>query len=253
MNMFKFRVEKPVPSEITQKSAKAQKTKEAILKAALEQFAKKGYGRATMRDIAKQAGVSVGNAYYYFQSKEEMILEVFVRSQRDAEIRNRETCDKTRNFKVRFLDLQFHRLDLLSEQRELFVVLTQAGIHPDHPLSPFSAEMASLRNDATALIGEAVEGSDLKVSASLRPYLPRLLWLFNLAIILFWSLDGSREQKNTRRLLELSLNLMVPLFGLTLLPLAGMFNRMVIELHDLLSSMIREKPSPTVSSIGEVN
>lgn len=233
-------------SEIAhQRTTKAQKTREVILKAALEQFGEKGYDRATMRDIAKQAGVSVGNAYYYFQSKEEMILEVFVRSQRDAEIRNRETCQRTRNFKARFLDLQFHRLDLLSGQRELFVVLTQAGIHPAHPLSPFSAEMASLRNDATALIGEAVEGSDLKISATLRPYLPRLLWLFNLAIILFWSLDNSRDQKNTRNLVELSLKLMIPLFGLTLLPLAGMFNRMVIELHDLLSSMIREKPSPT--------
>lgn len=244
MNMFKYRVEKHKLPETAQKTAKAQKTRELILKAALEQFRDKGYGRTTMRDIAKQAGVSVGNAYYYFQSKEEMILEVFVRSQRDAEIRNQETCRRTRSFKTRFLDLQFHRLDLLSEHRELFVVLTQAGIHPDHPLSPFSAEMAALRNDATALIGEAVEGSDLKVSGTLRPYLPRLLWLFNLAVILFWSLDGSREQKNTRNLLELSLKLMVPLFGLTLLPLAGMFNRMVIELHDLLSSMIRENSSP---------
>jgi AcrR family transcriptional regulator len=248
MNMFKYRVEKHMPPEIAQKTVKAQKTREIILKVALELFGAKGYSRTTMRDIAKQAEVSVGNAYYYFQSKEEMILEVFVRSQRDAEIRNRQTCDQTRSFKARFLDLQFHRLDLLSEHRELFVVLTQAGIHPDHPLSPFSAEMASLRNDATALIGEAVEGSDLKVTSTLRPYLPRLLWLFNLAIILFWSLDGSREQKNTRRLVELSLNLMVPLFGLTLLPLAGMFNRMVIEVHDLLSSMIREKPSSAGSS-----
>jgi len=246
--MFKYRLEKHTPPEIAKKTAKAQKTREIILEAALRLFKAKGYGRTTMRDIAKQAEVSVGNAYYYFQSKEEMILEVFVRSQRDAEIRNRQTCDQTRSFKARFLDLQFHRLDLLSGHRELFVVLTQAGIHPDHPLSPFSAEMAALRNDATALIGEAVEGSDLKVTSTLRPYLPRLLWLFNLAVILFWSLDGSREQKNTRRLVELSLNLMVPLFGLTLLPLAGMFNRMVIEVHDLLSSMIREKPSSAGSS-----
>lgn len=245
--MFKYRLEKHMPPDIAQKTAKALKTREVILKAALEQFREKGYGRTTMRDIAKQAGVSVGNAYYYFQSKEEMILEVFVRSQRDAEIRNRETCRRTRNFKARFLDLQFHRLDLLSEHRKLFVVLTQAGIHPDHPLSPFSSEMASLRDDATALIGEAVEESDLRVSSSLRPYLPRLLWLFNLAIILFWSLDGSREQKNTRRLVEVSLNLMIPLFGLTRLPLAGIFNRMVIEVYDLLSSMIREKSSSTRS------
>jgi AcrR family transcriptional regulator len=237
-----------MPPETAQKTAKAQKTKALILKAALEQFKEKGYGKTTMRDIARQAGVSVGNAYYYFQSKEEMILEVFVRSQRDVETRNWETCRQTRSFKARFLDLQFHRLDLLSEHRELFVVLTQAGIHPDHPLSPFSAEMAFLRDEATALIGDAVEGSDLRVTSSLRPYLPRLLWLFNLAIILFWSLDGSKEQKNTRRLVELSLNLMAPLFGLTLLPLSGMFNRMVIEIHDLLSSMIRENPTPSTHS-----
>ena len=225
----------------SQKTAKALKTKETILKAALKQFREKGYSRTTMRDIAKQAEVSVGSAYYYFQSKEEMILEVFIRSQRDAEIRNQETCRRTRSFKTRFLDLQFHRLDLLSEHRELFVVLTQAGIQPDHPLSPFSAETASLRNQTIALMGLAVEGSDLRVTSSLRPYLPRLFWLFNLAIILFWSLDRSNEQRHTRRLVEISLNLMTPLFALTLLPLSGIFNRMVIELHDLLSSMIREE------------
>ena len=125
-------------SATSKKTEKAKTTREVILKDALEQFRVKGYSGTTMRDIAKQAGVSVGNAYYYFHSKEEMILEVFVRSQRDAELRNQETCRRTRSFKARFLDLQFHRLDLLSGQRELFVVLTQAGIHPDHPLSPFS-------------------------------------------------------------------------------------------------------------------
>lgn len=226
------------------KSEKARQTKAAILKAALEQFRIKGYARTTMRDIATQAGVSVGNAYYYFKSKEEMILEVFIRSQKEAQARNGQICRQTSNFKTRFSELNFHRLNLLAEHRELFVVLTQAGIHPDHPLSPFSSEMTDLRNSATALIAETLEDSDLKVSASLRPYLPRLLWLFHLALILFWSLDRSRDQSHTRRLLEVSLNLMVPLFGFTRLPLAGTFNRLVIELHDLLSSMIREHPVP---------
>ena len=226
-------------SAISKKTAKAQKTKEAILKVSLQLFGEKGYAGTTMRDIAKRAGVSVGSAYYYFQSKEEMILEVFIRSQQEAEIRNRETCQKTRNFKERFSDLQFHRLGLLAEHRELFVVLTQAGVDPKHPLSPFSAETASLREAAIGLIGEVVEGSDLKVSASLRPYLPRLFWFFHMAVILFWSLDGSENQTRTRRLVAIGLDLMTPLFGLTLLPLAGMFNRMVIELHDLLSGMIQ--------------
>ncbi len=50
--------------------------------------------------------------------------------------------------------------------------------------------------------------------------------------LFLWSATSPRNP--TCRLVETSLNLMVPMFGLTLLPLAGMFNRMVIEIHDLL-------------------
>jgi len=39
------------------------------------------------------------------------------------------------------------------------------------------------------------------------------------------------------------------MFGLTLLPLAGMFNRMVIEIHDLLWGMVRENPAEKSPSI----
>ena len=59
MNMFKYRLEKIMPPDIAQKTAKALKTKEVILKAALEQFREKGYGRTTMRDIAKKAKIRV--------------------------------------------------------------------------------------------------------------------------------------------------------------------------------------------------
>jgi len=225
---------------LSKKTVKAQKTREIILKSALELFGEKGYHRTSMRDIAKQAGVAVGAAYYYFRTKDEMILEVFVRSQREAEMRNRETCKRTKSFRERFLDLMFNRLGLLSEHRSLFVILTQTGINPENPLSPFSAETTLLRQAAVGLIGEALDGSDLKVAGSLRPYLPRLFWFYQMAVILFWSLDESENQRRTRRLLEISLDLMTPLFGLTLLPLAGGFNRMVIEIHDLLNGMIRE-------------
>jgi AcrR family transcriptional regulator len=36
-------------------------------------FRERGYGKTTMRAIAAEAGVSVGNAYYYFESKELLI------------------------------------------------------------------------------------------------------------------------------------------------------------------------------------
>lgn len=42
----------------------------AILDAAREVFAARGYASATMQDIARAAGISIGNVYRYYPSKE---------------------------------------------------------------------------------------------------------------------------------------------------------------------------------------
>ena len=49
------------------------RTRSAIIDAALDLFRDVGYESTTMRAIATRAGVSVGNAYYYFASKEHLI------------------------------------------------------------------------------------------------------------------------------------------------------------------------------------
>jgi AcrR family transcriptional regulator len=226
---------------IAKNTPKAQKTREIILKAALELFREKGYEQTSMRDIAEKAGVAVGAAYYYFRTKDEMILETFTQSQYESEARNKEICGETRSFKKRFLDLMFFRLDILAGHRKLFVILTQNGINPANPLSPFSVESSSLREAALRILQQSIEGSDLKISSSLRPCLPKLLWFVQMVIVLFWALDNSGNQSRTRRLVEISMDMMIPLFKLSMLPLAGFFNRMIIEIHDLLSGMIREE------------
>src|SRR5271157_5967436 len=47
-----------------------------ILAAALQVFGAKGYKEATVREIARTAGVSVGALYPYFGNKERLYLEV---------------------------------------------------------------------------------------------------------------------------------------------------------------------------------
>jgi len=49
-------------------------SKENIKKAALEVFSKYGYGGASMRMIAQEAGMSVGGLYLYFKNKEDLCL-----------------------------------------------------------------------------------------------------------------------------------------------------------------------------------
>ena len=53
-----------------------EEVKEAIRKAALEEFGKKSYSRASMRAIARNAGITVGNIYRYFSSKDELFNDI---------------------------------------------------------------------------------------------------------------------------------------------------------------------------------
>jgi TetR/AcrR family transcriptional regulator len=49
---------------------------ETVVKSAATLFAQRGYHRASIRDVAKAAGMSVAGLYYYCKSKEELLFAV---------------------------------------------------------------------------------------------------------------------------------------------------------------------------------
>ncbi len=61
----------PTPSSAAT-DAKAQR----ILSGAAKVFSDKGYHNASMRDIARETGISLAGMYYYFASKEEMLFSI---------------------------------------------------------------------------------------------------------------------------------------------------------------------------------
>lgn len=70
--------------------------KEEMLKASLQLFAARGYDAVSVRDIAKQAGVSEAALYKHFKSKEEMALYIFTAIVSDyTERLQRVDCDVT--------------------------------------------------------------------------------------------------------------------------------------------------------------
>lgn len=52
----------------------AEVSKQKITEAARKVFADQGYAQASMRTIAREAGISVGGLYLYFRNKEELYL-----------------------------------------------------------------------------------------------------------------------------------------------------------------------------------
>jgi len=54
----------------------AEQTRKRITRAALKVFCARGYRRATIREIAEKAAISVGGVYLYFKSKQALYREV---------------------------------------------------------------------------------------------------------------------------------------------------------------------------------
>jgi len=69
---------------------KSEVTRTKILNAALALFRKQGFDATTMRDVAKRAGVALGAAYYYFPSKEAVVMAYYERIQDDHAVQARE-------------------------------------------------------------------------------------------------------------------------------------------------------------------
>ncbi len=61
-------------------------TRQKILEAALELFRERGFAEATMREIAARAGVATGLAYYYFKSKDAIVLAFYQQARDDLAV-----------------------------------------------------------------------------------------------------------------------------------------------------------------------
>lgn len=67
--------------------------KELIRKAAIQIFREKGYSGTTLRDISREAGVSVSTVSYYYGSKENMYKTLFPEDMAQQEPKRREQIE----------------------------------------------------------------------------------------------------------------------------------------------------------------
>src|SRR5215208_7915051 len=57
---------------------------EAILRAATDIFADRGFFNAQVADVARAAGIAAGTVYLYFKSKDDLLVSIFERSMREG-------------------------------------------------------------------------------------------------------------------------------------------------------------------------
>jgi len=219
----------------TRPTPRAEDTRRRIYESALKLFREKGFEQTTMRDIAASAGVALGAAYYYFSAKEAIVLAFYKEMQEGSQETILEAMSRHKKLKDRIRCVLEKRLELLAPNRKFCDALFRHAPDTADPLSPFSAETRPIREQAIEHLRIALEGGDVKVAADLKPQLPYLLWLYQMAVILFWLYDRSPRQERTEKFMEKSLGLVINLLRLSGMPLMKPLRKAALELVETVA------------------
>jgi AcrR family transcriptional regulator len=199
------------------------------MEAAMELFRRQGFEATTMREIAVEAGVATGAAYYYFDSKDAIALAFYDQAQQDLAPLIETALAGPKTLKERLSGLLEAKLKYFEPNRRLLGALA-AHADPEHPLSPFGAQSREIRERDVQSFAQVVEGSRLRVPDDLKPHLPRLLWMYQMGLILFWIYDRSPEQTRTHLLIEKSAAIVERLAKLAVFPLMRPVRRLIVDL-----------------------
>jgi AcrR family transcriptional regulator len=242
---------KPDRKAKTTKTPKGEQTKALILNSALEMLHERGYEQTTMRGIAEKAGVSLGNAYHYFGSKDHLIQAFYHRTHEDHLRASLAVLEKETSLQARLLSVMRLKIDTLEPYHEFAGVLFQTAADPHSPLNPFAHSAAPVRHDSVKLFEDLVAGSKARIPEDLRAELPYLLWLYHMGIILFWIHDTSRKRARTYRLIDQTVDLLDKLISLASNPLMRPVRKkalkLVVELREDLDPETGDEAQQTES------
>ena len=186
-----------------------EKTRRAILAAALELFAKKGFYRTTTKEISKRAGIAEGTLFNYFETKEDLALYFFALEQaetvawyeRDKHIQRASLPEKLFAIIHRFLDR-------LAPYEEFIGAVYLRALAPASKLSPWSLQSQERNLHYLQFIRRVL------AQAEADEEIPRVgdfgayaFGLFHAAMITFWLQDRSPGKEKTLALLDRCLKL----------------------------------------------
>jgi len=208
----------PRQKEPGKREKNKEKTKQRILRAALELFKEKGLEGTTTKAISKKSGIAEGTLFNYFKTKEDLALYFFQKETEDliqwfqANARLQKAPLPEKLFGI------IHRqLEYIEPYEEFIGAVFCRSLQPTSSLSPLSFESQELRlkylRFIREILAEAEEREEIPHLGDLGAY---AVGLFYLGIVTHWLHDGSRGKQKTLALLDRALN-----FGARMLQKGG--------------------------------
>jgi AcrR family transcriptional regulator len=219
------------PAKVT---PKAEETGFRILEAALALFRKEGFDTTTMRDIAKKARVATGAAYYYYPSKDAIVMDFYQRSCAEMQPKIEAALQEARGLETRLRQLIQVKLVHFAPNRGVLRALLRNGADPRHPLSPFSPETKEIRDIDIDWFRRILVDCGMRIPRDLELHLPGVLWFFQMGVIFFWVIDESQDQARTARLLDLAARSVATLIRVSALPLMRPLRKTALQLIEVV-------------------
>lgn len=109
----------------TRKEQKERRRQEIIF-AALELFVSRGYTATKITDIAKQANMSTGLMFHYFESKEKLYEELIKMGLEGTAYPGEQKCEHAIDFFVQFTEQLFEYMKKQPVMAKMFVLMAEA-------------------------------------------------------------------------------------------------------------------------------
>jgi AcrR family transcriptional regulator len=223
-------------------TTKREVTANHLLETALRLFRRKGFERTTMRDIAEEAGLSVGAAYYHFRSKEDLVLAFYRWTQDEHERLLRERLPGLTDPVERVRVALRSKLELIEKSRPFLGALFRFTGEPEHPLSVFGPETREIRQRAIATFALALEGAGLTGEAA--RLADTALWALHLALILHAVHDASPGMQKTYALADVAATIVGRMAPLAQSPTAAPVVSWLVEALAVVTQPVATAEAP---------
>lgn len=181
-------------------TAQGAAARDLLYATAIRLIAERGFEATTLRDIAKDAGVSPGLLYRYFPSKQAVVMALY--DELSADYAGRTMQLPSGKWRDRFIVALNTSLTVLKPHQVALRALTPVLVgDPEEGI--FSPGTAFSRLRVQEVFERAVMGSSDAPKGPLAAALGRLLYLVHLAVLLWWLLDKSANQRATGALVAL--------------------------------------------------
>jgi AcrR family transcriptional regulator len=211
---------------------KSKNTRTEIYKSAILLFQTHGYEETTMRMIAKDAGVSLGLAYYHFKSKDDIVFHFYELVQKDSEEESKKFCESNRDFRDRIRHIFKYKIQQFIPHANFLHILARLSGDPKSPLSPFSVESTDLRNKEIQSFKYAMENTNQKFPDELSEIIPDLFWLLELAVIYYCLYDKSKNKEKTILVLDYTLLFTFQFLRLARLPVLNPIRKSLLLIYN---------------------